>query len=59
MSMGKSLMLVWIWRIRGSLFVEKSRMSMKGQTGQKSTTGATGPEFGIVRGYVRTGTVTV
>jgi hypothetical protein len=28
MLVGKSLMLVWIWRIRGSLFVEKSRMSL-------------------------------
>jgi hypothetical protein len=31
MSMGRSSILVWIWRIRCSLFVEKSRMSLGGE----------------------------
>jgi hypothetical protein len=31
MSMGRSSILVWIWRIQGSLFVEKSRMRLGGE----------------------------
>jgi hypothetical protein len=31
MLMGKGSILVWIWRIRGLLFIDKSRMGLGGE----------------------------